>query len=224
MKEKILLLHGAIGAKDQLEPLKQLLKSKYTINTLSFVGHGDREKTNETFSIKLFSEDVVRFLDEHAIDKIKIFGYSMGGYVAMYLAKHHPERVYNIITLGTKFHWTPEIATKEMRMLNAEKIEEKIPKFASILKKRHSKNGWENVLNNTKNLLYKLGENNTLNLEDYSSIHIPIKILLGDKDQMVSKEESINLAEKLINGSFEILPNSDHPIEKVDLQKLITFL
>ena len=45
-------------------------------------------------------------------------GHSMGGYVALKLALKRPELVDRIITLGTKFNWTPEVAAKEVKMLN----------------------------------------------------------------------------------------------------------
>ena len=54
----------------------------------------------------------------------------MGGYVALQLANKHPKYVQKIITLGTKFAWDKETAAKEVKMLNPEKIEEKIPAFA----------------------------------------------------------------------------------------------
>ena len=39
--KNIILLHGAIGAKDQLEPLAAELKQQgYNVFTLSFSGHG----------------------------------------------------------------------------------------------------------------------------------------------------------------------------------------
>lgn len=33
----------------------------------------------------------------------------MGGYVAWYLAEHHPEKANAVFTLATKFLWTPAI-------------------------------------------------------------------------------------------------------------------
>jgi esterase/lipase len=38
--QHLLLLHGAIGAKDQLQPLADELKDNYFIHTLNFSGYG----------------------------------------------------------------------------------------------------------------------------------------------------------------------------------------
>lgn len=217
---KLLLLHGAIGAKDQLEPLKKLLSPIYEVFSMSFVGHGEREATNESFSMKLFANDVLAFMHQNNIDHTNIFGYSMGGYVALYLAKYHPEKVNKIVTLGTKFNWNEQIAEKEVELLDAEKIEAKVPKFAAVLKERHSRSGWKNVLKKTVELLYDLGKDNTLKLNDFSEIKHEVKILLADADVMVSEKESEAVADELENGSFEYISNSQHPIEKVDLNEL----
>ena len=219
--DNILLLHGAIGAKDQLIPLQGRLKDQFNVYTMSFVGHGERADDGHPFSMSHFANDVIAFLDDNNIQKINIFGYSMGGYVALYLAKFHPERVNNIITLGTKFKWNSEIASKESALLSAEKIQLKVPKFAQILEHRHSGSDWKKVLRKTQELLSALGEQNSLELEDYTSINHQVKILLADQDDMVSEKESEAVSEQLPNGTFSYLKNSFHPIEKVDMDELI---
>lgn len=38
--QHLLLLHGAIGAKDQLERLEQLFNATHTVHRINFNGHG----------------------------------------------------------------------------------------------------------------------------------------------------------------------------------------
>jgi esterase/lipase len=49
----ILLLHGAIGAKDQLQPLADALKDRYIVHTLNFSGHGGEAFAKEDISIPM---------------------------------------------------------------------------------------------------------------------------------------------------------------------------
>ncbi|MBL7889527.1 MAG: alpha/beta fold hydrolase [Bacteroidia bacterium] len=217
--EQLLLLHGAIGAKDQLEPLKQQLSSQFIVHSINFSGHGS-ETLPEHFSIEQFAKDVITFLDKQAIQTINIFGYSMGGYVALYLAKHHPERVKKVMTLATKFLWTPEIAQKEVKMLNPDVIAEKLTAFAKTLESRHHPNDWKVVLQKTAAMMLKLGEQNTLSLTDYSSIEQPVMISIGDKDSMVTLEETIAVYKQLKNAQFIVFPNTQHPIERMDVNRL----
>jgi esterase len=225
--KNILLLHGAIGSSAQLQPLDEKLKEQFLVHLMNFSGHGG-EAMPAKFSIPLFADDVLRYLDKNKIEKINIFGYSMGGYVALYLAKHYPNRVEKIFTLGTKFNWTPEIADKEIKMLDPDKIAEKIPAFAKVLEERHAPNDWKEVLRKTADMMVELGNHNTLDLSDYRMIEHRAVIALGDLDNMVTAEETKAVAANLKNAELVVLEETAHPIEKTSpgmiAEKLIVFL
>ena len=221
--QSLLLLHGAIGASSQLYPLEERLSAGYNVYTLDFTGHGGKQLADTPFSMEFFAEDVLQFMKQEKLDKVSIFGYSMGGYVGMYLAKHHPDKIGKLITLATKYHWDEAIAAKEVQMLNPEKIEEKIPAFAQALMERHAPDDWKQVLEKTREMMIALGNDNTLKPEDYSSITTPALILIGDHDKMVTLEETIAVYRSLPNGQMGILPNTQHPIEQVDTN-LLSFM
>jgi pimeloyl-ACP methyl ester carboxylesterase len=217
--KQILLLHGAIGSKDQLIPLIEKLKGNAEIHTLNFSGHGGAN-LHDSFSIETFAKDVLIYLEENKIGKINIFGYSMGGYVALYLAKYHPDKIDSVFTLATKFNWTPEIAAKETKLLDAAKISEKIPAFAKTLEERHAPNDWKDVLKRTSEMMIRMGNNNPLSLEDLETIEKKALIGVGDKDTMVTLGETIEVYRRLKNGGLIVFPNTQHPIEKMDMEKL----
>ncbi|MDF2436742.1 MAG: alpha/beta hydrolase [Bacteroidota bacterium] len=217
--EHILLLHGAIGAKNQLETISAGLQNNFIVHTLDFSGHGSAAMSDK-FSIPGFAEDVIKYLESNKIESINIFGYSMGGYVALYLAARHPEKVRSVFTFATKFLWTPEIALKEIKMLDPEKISEKLPAFAAILKKRHSANGWKIVLQKTQEMMVEMGQTNPLTESDLEKIEQRILIGIGDRDTMVTLEETINVYRQLRNASLVVFPETQHPIEKVDQSRL----
>lgn len=217
--KNLLILHGAIGSKEQFELLKKQLENQYYIHSINFSGHGG-EAFKNTFNIAQFADDVLVYLNQQHISSIDIFGYSMGGYVALYLAKNVPDRINKIITLGTKFSWTPEIAQQEIKMLDAEKIEEKIPAFGKLLKLRHAPNNWKEVLAKTAEMMLEMGQKNPLTLNDFNAILHQVKIGLADQDEMVTLEETMAVAEAIPHAQFYRLESSKHPIEKVNLQQL----
>ncbi len=218
--EHILLLHGAIGAKEQLEELDESLASSYTVHRLNFSGHGVSRHLAGNFSIRLFANDVLSYLDKNKISTVSIFGYSMGGYVALYLAKHHPQKIKKIITLATKYKWDEAIAANESAMLQPEKIQEKLPEFAANLQKRHAPNDWKKLLAKTAAMLTDMGKDNPLKKEDYKSIQHPVLVLLGDKDKMVTLDETEEICSSLPNAQMQILSDTPHPIEKVKTAEL----
>ena len=223
MKSKLLLLHGALGSSTQFDALKEILQDSYELYTLNFEGHGGRSSEQE-FSIQLFTENVISFLSEQGISKTNIFGYSMGGYVALNLAHQHPDLVEKIITLGTKFDWTEESAAKETRMLNPEKIEEKVPKFAEMLKQLHAPLDWKQLMRKTAQMMLSMGAGEKAHTEQLRQIKQQVVIGLGSEDKMVSKEESETAVRELPQASFRLLEGVQHPIDRVDPQILASYI
>ncbi len=221
--QHLLLLHGATGAADQLSSLAETLAEHFLVHTIDFSGHGSQLPVDDPFSIELFAHDVLRFMKEEAIETTALFGYSMGGYVALYFAKTYPEKVTGVTTLATKYHWDEAIAAKEIKMLDPVKIEEKVPAFASALKSRHLKSDWKVVLKKTAEMMLDLGKGKGLNNDHFSGIVTPVLLLLGDRDKMVSLEETVAVYKTLPNAKLGILPGTSHPIEQVDIH-LLSFL
>jgi pimeloyl-ACP methyl ester carboxylesterase len=153
VKKSIILLHGAVGSAKQLEPLLPLLENEFEVHALNLPGHGGSNVPSEPFSIPLFAEFVLSYLDLRGIDEAFLFGYSMGGYVSLYLASQQTERVKKVFTFGTKLDWNPEFAKDQIRQLNPEKIIEKVPVFAEALKQTHSEKSWKLVLTKTAEML-----------------------------------------------------------------------
>ena len=220
MKPILLLLHGALGSKDQFDCLKNNLCHSYEVVDYNFSGHGGKPFNSNLFSIDRFSDEILIFLKKKKISKVSIFGYSMGGYVALNLALKFPEKIERVFTLGTKFQWNPELAAKEVQMLNPKIIEAKVPKFATILQKRHAPNDWKNVLSRTAQLMTELGEGKAIPLTDFSRIKQLVIIGLGEDDNMVSKEESTLVSNLLQNGKLVLFKNFKHPIEQTDVKVL----
>jgi pimeloyl-ACP methyl ester carboxylesterase len=218
--QHLLLLHGALGSKDQFQSLVHLLEDSFQVHTFNLLGHGGQPIPESSFSIELFSEQVARYIQDMNIEKANVFGYSMGGYIAMYLAKQMPDTINKIVTLATKFYWDEKTATKEVKLLDGKTIQEKLPAFAEQLQQRHAPLDWLLVLDKTIELLINLGENNTLQLEDYTSITTPSLVLLGDRDKMVTLDETLAVYKQLPNAQFGVLPGTPHVFEQVNLSLL----
>lgn len=217
---RILLLHGAIGTKDQFGVLQELLSADMEVHTMNFTGHGGGEISDDPFTIDMFARDIIAYLDSNHIDEVNIFGYSMGGYAALYAALNNPGRIGKIFTFATKFEWTPGIAEREVKMLDAEKMKVKVPKFAQELAKRHGEDKWETLLLKTAEMMTGLGNRNVLTAELMKQINNKVLVGIGDSDKMVSLEETIAAFRVLPNANLIVLPGTPHPIEMADSTRL----
>jgi len=213
-KPTILLLHGALGSRAQFDHLIPSLERSMKVLTMNFEGHGGRP-SGRSFDMEHFTEDLMTFLDENGLDRTHIFGYSMGGYVALNTALNYPDRIGHIATLGTKFNWTPESAARELRMLDPDRILEKVPHFAERLKTIHQPQDWKEVVRRTGDMMTGLGNGKRLSGNDLEKISNRVIIGIGDQDEMVSVEESAWAADNLPDGTLRILQGVKHPIEKL---------
>lgn len=216
MKEKLILLHGALGSKDQLVELREHLSDQYDVFSFNFSGHGG-DTTVKLYSIDLFVQDTIDFMQGEGLEKAHFFGYSMGGYVALKLAHDYPARAGKIITLGTKYKWDPESAAKEVRMMNPEIIGQKIPAFAATLDARHQPGDWKSVMNRTGEMMTALGDGAAMTSAHFSSIGNEVLICIGTDDHMVGIAESETTARLLPHGQLKVIEGFRHPLESVDI-------
>ncbi len=219
--KNLIILHGALGAKTQFKDIAEQLKSHFTVHSFDFDGHGAKSVTESEYSIETFAQNLQDFMRENGIQQPLIFGYSMGGYVALKLESQNPGSFEKLVTLGTKFDWTPESAEKESKMLNAEKIEEKVPAFAGYLKSLHGEDEWKNVLGKTAQMMLNLGNKPALTNDDFAKITLPVQLLRGSKDVMVSEAETTKVQEQLPHADYLEIAEWQHPINQVPSKELI---
>ncbi len=217
--QTLILLHGALGSAAGLAPVKAALEADFNVHTPEFSGHGRRDWPNAGFSMAQFGTDLLSYMDEAEVVDAHVFGYSMGGFVALRTAIAHPGRIKSITALATKFAWTPETAAREAAGLDADQLQAKAPKFIDALDAVHIRSGWRKVLDETAGMLGKMHES-VIPDESLQDLEIPVQLLVGERDKMVSREETLHVRGLLQKGSFGILPATPHPLEAVDLALL----
>lgn len=222
MKE-ILLLHGALGSKEQFADLEIALGGTFKTHSINFSGHGRRPSHHHAFTIQNFAHEVLDWMNEHYIKQIDVFGYSMGGYVALWLARFYPDRIGKIYTLGTKLKWNEAEAEREIRHLNPEKVVEKVPAFAQALADRHGEHEWKSVMAKTALMMKDLAKHH-LSDQDFVSIPHSVTLGLGSLDVMVTLDETEYAARLLKHGTVKVFEGIQHPLEKMPVDTLASEL
>jgi pimeloyl-ACP methyl ester carboxylesterase len=214
--EPIILIHGALGCGPQVAPLQALLSANRDVRVLELEGHGQTPSELNQYSIERFAQNLRDFMAAEAIDRASLFGYSMGGYVALYVAAEQPEMVTSIVTLGTKLAWTPDSAARETSRLDPATIRAKVPKFADQLERRHTgAGGWELVLAKTASLMTQLGSRPIVDAALLGRIQHPVRLMVGDRDAVVSVDETIAAMRGMRRAELAVLPSTPHPLEQV---------
>jgi pimeloyl-ACP methyl ester carboxylesterase len=208
-----LLLHGALGSADTLAPLAAALGDHPDVIRVEFPGHGRTPLGDTAFSIAGFTAATDRLVRELPAPPL-VFGYSMGGYVALALEAARPGALAGILTLGTKYAWTPTVAAADAARLDPTLITTKVPRFAAALAQRHPAEGWERCVARTAGLVRDLGDHPVLDSPRLSRVRALLRCAVGATDDQVSVTETRALAADA-GGEALVLEGLGHPLERV---------
>jgi esterase/lipase len=217
----IILLHGALGTSKELQPVAEYLKDHgHKSATFNFSGHGKDSQMPPEFRIDYFARDLEKYLKLHGLKDVVIFGHSMGGYVGLYHKVNFEDSpIRAVFTYGTKFNWSEKSVKKELPMLDSDHLHEKFPHYVEILKEKHGDN-WKQLLKSTTHMMQHLERLDGLTKEDLHDLEIPVYLLLGDQDRMVTTEET-HLAESWIPHSLvKTISHSKHEMERANIKEI----
>ena len=95
--DPLVLLSGQANSHEWWEDVRSDFEGVRTTITLDYRGTGDSGESALSYSTRQFAEDVVRVLDDLGIDRADVYGTSMGGRVAQWVAASHPARVRGLV-------------------------------------------------------------------------------------------------------------------------------
>ena len=222
----VVVVHGALGSAEQLCPLADALRAQRryaSVSTVELPGHGRTPlEQGVPFMMTCFAMALQAHIHHERLERPIVFGYSMGGYAALLLEHLAPGTLGGIVTLGTMLHWTPATASRAAARLDATTMKEKAPAFAALLAERHERaGGWEQLVGRTATLLRALGDDPPLTDTILTSVHCPVHLLVGDRDDSVTLEEATRAASHLPHARASMLHDTPHPIEKVSLAHIV---
>ncbi|HWJ78870.1 MAG TPA: alpha/beta hydrolase [Niallia sp.] len=91
--ETIVLIHGFCGNVHYWDEIIPVLSEKYHVLLLDLRGHGNSSYNGESFEIEDLAKDIQHLLEQLTIDKVMMFGHSLGGYVTLAFAELFPEKL-----------------------------------------------------------------------------------------------------------------------------------
>jgi pimeloyl-ACP methyl ester carboxylesterase len=101
----LLLLHGGLFDIDQqFGELLPGLSATRQVVAADFQGHGRTNDVDRPLRSADLAGDVVGLLRHLGIGQVDVFGFSVGGAVALHLAVEHPELVRKLVVSSVSFH------------------------------------------------------------------------------------------------------------------------
>lgn len=240
----LVLLHGFMGSGESFEHLLPDLKSLCNPITIDLLGHGDTEgaELHYRFAAKEQVADVAKLIGEQLQIPLFLYGYSMGGRLALQLALHHPGLFSGLILESATFGIEGETERQARQALDAKRSDDLLGNFDGFLENWKSMSLFktsstdQELLDKTEeiqrnqnpfwlaNSLQGFGTGTMPCVRDrLKEIAIPVNLVVGEKD---SKFIHINrqMEKELADAEFHTVKNAGHRVHLDQPEVLISLL
>ena len=204
----LVLLHGAFGTAEGWAAVFPVLAKTRQVIIVEQQGHGHTPDRDGPLTYEQMAEDTAALLKQLNVKGADIFGYSLGGIVALGVAIRHPELVGRLAVLGANTGRLKEVFEPE----SYAQFQSLPADFApEVLKQPYDrvapdKTKWPVLVRKIK----ELGRDfKGYSIEEIRSIKAWTLIMMGDRDG-VRPEHAVEMFRMIANARLAIFPGEDH--------------
>jgi pimeloyl-ACP methyl ester carboxylesterase len=217
--ETLILLPGLLGTiESHWRRFIPEFAKQFHVVAVDLRGHGRTNNPSEQLRLHQLVADLSALCETLGIERARICGYSLGGYIGLAFGIQHPGSVQSLLMHATKFFWTPQAVATAAADFVPEKILEKVPQWAAQLRQDHApangEEGWKGLLNAAKDFLGTMPVEG-LTANALAMATFPVLVSVGDADEMVPREEAAQLAARLPQGTLHVFTATRHPMQFV---------
>jgi pimeloyl-ACP methyl ester carboxylesterase len=110
--EPLVMLHGAFGTVDMYGELLPLLAQTRQVIAVELRAHGHSGDIDRPLRYELMADDIAALIKHLELEHADLFGYSLGGGVALQTVIRHPEMVRKLVVVSAPCRrdgWYPEV-------------------------------------------------------------------------------------------------------------------
>lgn len=215
----LVMLHGAAGCTTlETAPLMRQLETQFHVVAVDLQGHGASPATNAPISVETFTDDILALLDSLSLDEAALFGFSMGGNVALNVARRAPDRIRAVAAHGANVTWTRERAADMQARLNADRLAERSDRLVQHLSAHH--NNWDRLFRQMHGWVATLPKQ-TPNMQAMArEVTVPTLVSCVDRDDLFPLSETLTLHALLPDARLEVFRGSHHALPLAPLDRL----
>ncbi|MDO6618417.1 2-succinyl-6-hydroxy-2,4-cyclohexadiene-1-carboxylate synthase [Shewanella sp. 6_MG-2023] len=201
----LVLLHGFLGSKEDWQASLQILSQHFHCICIDLPGHGDNQLELPTPGFETAAQSIVDKVIQLGYSQFHLLGYSLGGRIALHIAKLYPKAVLSLLLESAHLGLTSS-RDKQARLKHDQKWADKLavepirdfleqwyqqPVFANLttdarknLIAIRSKNNPQALLHCFKSTSLGLQQNGEKVLKQ---LHCPAYLLVGEQDSKFSQ-------------------------------------
>lgn len=221
--EPLVLIHAFPTDERLWEPQRAGLQKNFRVITLDLSGFGKAPPVDgEAVIMTDYADEVKQLLDQLHIKKAIIGGESMGGYVALAILEKYPDVVSGLILSDTQSIADSDEAKakREATALDvlehgsAQLISGFMPKALTPQASDQTRQYLQTILESQSSTAIASALRGMEERPDTSNLlsgtSLPVLIITGDQDALISSEQSQNMHQLAKNSKLVIISNAAH--------------
>ena len=229
-KPLLLLLHGVGGHAEAYSRNFESHAEHFWTVAIDMLGHGWTGKPAVDYEIKHYAQHLLKVLTALGRNKAHMSGESLGGWVASYMAVHHPETIDRLV-LNTAGGWTahPEVMMR-LKKLSMQAAEQPTREFirARLEFLMYDKSTVSDDLVETRRNIYSqpgfvdtmrrimclqemdIRRRNMITEAQYRSIKAPTLVLWTSHDPTATPEEGKQISDMIPGAKYVVMNRCGH--------------
>jgi len=213
----LVLIHGGMCTIDIcFGKFRPPLAEKWKTLAVELQGHGHTADIDRPLTFEQMTEDTCALLHQLKIENADVVGYSLGGGVALRIARREPQLVRKLVVIGTPTAYNKDgLVPGLLEALKTMKPEDIPAEFReAYARTAPDPKKWPTLVAKVMKMLL---ESKGLRLEELQSIKAPVLVMLGDADG-VRPEHAVQMFHLLSHAQLAVLPGTDHflPMKRSD--------
>ena len=211
----LLVLHGALGSTAlETDRLIRVWERAFQVHALDFRGHGRSDDLDVAIPRwQDYTSDAITAIEWIGRPAL-VFGFSLGGSIALTAALARPDAVAALAVHGANVQWDAAEVDAMTAPLDPGRLATDHPFWARRLAEVHGER-WPRLVRQVAAFTQGLPDQRIPD-DALAQIVCPTRISAGDRDRFFDIRHAVALYRALPDAELQILPGVDHPIQTVD--------
>lgn len=229
-RQTVVLLNGTSGHIEAFTQNVRALAAEYHVIGYDYPGHGFTTLSDHDLEIPEYEEHLLGLLDALGLDRVHLVGESLGGWIAIKFAAHHPERLRTVVLSAPGGRVVGEQQVDRAQSVSAQAVAE--PTYENVRKRLQV------VIHNPENITDELVKvrqavysrpgfdesmrhisvlrqpeprwRNRVTDDDFAAIPVPALLVWTGHEPTGDAEVGEALASLIPDGEYLLVPDAAH--------------
>jgi 2-hydroxy-6-oxonona-2,4-dienedioate hydrolase len=229
-EQTLVLLNGTSGHIEAWTHNIRALAKKYKVIGYDYPGHGYSTLAEADLEIPDYEEHLLNLLDVLGLDKVHLLGESLGGWIAIKFAAHHPERLHTIVLSAPGGRMVASKSMDRVSPVSRKAVED--PSYENVkarlqvvihdpeqitdelVEVRRAIYGRPDFITSMEHIMAlqvpDIRARNQVTKEDYAAIPVPALLVWTDHEPTGGVATGETLAAAIPDGEFALIRNAAH--------------